>query len=89
MSVRGIHFTFILCLVLLGLSYFLAYFDWGAWTLFLALCLSGVKALAVVLYFMELQIQKFMIQIIAPLTLAWAATFFVLLFADYLTRGLR
>lgn len=86
MTGRDMDRAFVVCLLVLGLTYALSFFPLGVFSLLAALTLSGVKTYYVVSYFMELKDQKVLIKLVGPASVVWAVTLFILTYADYLTR---
>ena len=79
--------VFIALLILLALSVVAAQFHFGAWNTFIAIGISGVKALLIALVFMHVWDSTRLVKLTAMAGLLWLAFMFVLTMADYRTRG--
>lgn len=73
-------------LALLGATFGLAYLDLGAFNVWIALAIAGVKASLVVLFFMHLADSEGIAWIAFGAGFVWLTILFGLTFADYASR---
>ena len=73
-------------LVLLGLTFWLAYLPLGSLNLVIALGIAAAKAGLVVLLFMELRSSNDIVRLAAAAGVLWLVIMFLLTVADYATR---
>ncbi len=73
-------------LCLLALTVALATVKLGAWNLPVALTIAVMKALLVILFFMELRVSDQVVRVIATASLVWLLLLVSGTLADYLSR---
>lgn len=74
-------------MVLLALTVVIAKFDFGNLNVLAAMLIATIKAVLVVLYFMQVKRSISMIKIYAGAAVIWLIIGVVLTFADYMTRS--
>ena len=72
--------------LLLGLTFGLAYVPLGMGNGPVGLCIAAIKAAIVALFFMHVPRESVLIRIASTVGLSWLIVFFILTFSDYLTR---
>jgi cytochrome c oxidase subunit 4 len=87
-SLRTTSLTALAVLLLWGTSWALSYVDLGAWSLVVAFLIAAAKATLVVLFFMEIVLER--VSIHATLVTGLAMVFLLIFFmvADVKTRAL-
>jgi cytochrome c oxidase subunit IV len=73
-------------MVLLAVTVVIAHYDFGKLNVFAALFIATIKAILVVMYFMQVKRSITMIKIYAGAAAVWLVIGVVLTFSDYLTR---
>ena len=74
-------------LVLLGLTWAIAYVDLGPFNLIVALAIAITKALIIALFFMHIQGSSRLLHLAAVAGLMWLLILVSLTLSDYFTRG--
>src|SRR5262245_63449930 len=80
--------VFLALMVLLAITIAISYLHLGRLNIFLALTVSVAKMLLIVLYFMHIRYNSRLSWVVASAGVFWLGILFVLVLADYLTRGL-
>ena len=80
----GIFFALV---ALTGVTVGVAYIDLGAFNLFVALGVAGVKATLVVLYFMHVKYSERLIGLFMIGGVFWLCIMLLFLLTDYMSRG--
>ncbi len=84
--VSTLAWIFVILLALLGLTVWIAHYNFGRLNLVAAMMIATLKAVLVVLYFMQAKRSIKMIKIYASAAVIWLAIGLILVFCDYLTR---
>ena len=80
------HTTFGLLLALLALTVAVAHINLGVWSPLVAMTIAVVKAVLIVLYFMHVRDEVWLVRVFSVAGFVWLGVMFVFLFSDYLTR---
>ncbi len=86
-SIQTYIVVFVALLVLLGLTYALAFVDLGPLNVIVALSIAVLKALLIVLYFMHVRHGSRLTWVFAGAGVFWLLIMFALTMGDFLTRG--
>lgn len=74
-------------LVLTAITVWVAFYDFGVMNDLVAMAIAVVKATLVILFFMHVKYSTKLTKLTVIAGFVWLFIFFLLLFADYLTRG--
>jgi cytochrome c oxidase subunit 4 len=74
-------------LALLGLTWGIGYINLGVFNLPIALCISFIKMLLIVLFFMHIKGSSRLLHLAAATGLLWLVLMFALTLLDYFSRG--
>lgn len=86
-AARTYVLTYIALMVLLGLTWGVAYLPLGAWNLVVALGIAGAKAALVIFVFMHLRSSPRLVWLFAAAGVFWLMILFGLTLNDYISRG--
>lgn len=78
--------VFVLLLLLLALTVFVADYDFGEWNIAVAMSIAGVKTLLIVWVFMHIGVSSPLVRLIAFAGILWFGICIAFLLADYTTR---
>lgn len=85
---RSSHYrTALALMVLLAVTAWSGYLPLGRYSFPLAIAIATMKAVLILLFFMELKFEQGLVRLVAGTTFAWLSILFVLSLTDYLTRG--
>jgi cytochrome c oxidase subunit 4 len=79
--------VYVALMILLGLTFLFAHLDLGKFGVPVALFIASLKALLVVLYFMELRYENGIIRASACLGIFWLGIMMTLTLTDYVSRN--
>jgi cytochrome c oxidase subunit 4 len=85
--VKTYTLVFIALLVLLALTVLAARIEHGVLNLVVGLSIAVTKAALIVLYFMHLRYNSFVVRMVAMAGVLWLAILITITMADYLTRS--
>jgi cytochrome c oxidase subunit 4 len=86
-SQRTTFATWLALLTLTGVSFGVSYVHLGTLNIPVALAIASVKAILVVLIFMELAVEKFSVQVTLVISFVFVALLIGLMVADVVTRA--
>lgn len=85
-SLRSFTWTWLALLALAALSFWLSGLELGAWEMPAALAIAALKAVLVLLVFMELAASSFLPRFVIVVIVGWLALLISLMVLDVLTR---
>ena len=86
-SVRTYVVIYVILMALLGLTVGLAYADLGKLEALPGYLIAAIKAVLVILFFMEVRVQNRAIALVACVGFVWLAVLIIFSVSDYATRG--
>jgi len=86
-SIRTYVAIYIMLMVLLALTVGLAFASLGGFEALVAYSIAVLKAVLVILFFMEVRVQGTMTKLLVTVGFIWLAVLLVLSTSDYVTRG--
>lgn len=86
-SVPSYVAIFAALIVLTAVTVWVAFYDFGVMNDLVAMAIAVVKATLVILFFMHVKYSTKLTKLTVIAGFVWLFIFFLLLFADYLTRG--
>lgn len=86
--VRILFSVFAALIVLLAATVAAAFVNWGAFSPLIAMTIATVKALLIVLFFMEVRYSSRLTMVIAGGGFVWLAILIIITMSDYVSRRL-